>query len=77
VGVVIGVVESNGEIGPALFGLVERNRPAREIASRDFKLAALARHEREYDGVRFSSFGFIHDKNQGRAEFSGILDMPQ
>jgi hypothetical protein len=77
VSIVIGVVESNREIGPALLGLVERNRPAREIASRDFKLAALSRHEREDDGVRFSSFGFIHDKKQGRVEFPGILRMPQ
>jgi hypothetical protein len=77
VSIVIGVVESDGKICPALFGLVERNRPAREIASRDFKLAALARHEREDDGVGFSPFGFFRDKNQGRRKFPRILDMPQ
>jgi hypothetical protein len=42
VSIVSGIVENNGKIGPALFGLVERNNPAREIAPRDFERSALA-----------------------------------
>jgi hypothetical protein len=74
--VVSRIVEGNGKICPALFAMEEGNRPACEIASRDFKCAALAGHQRQYVGVGFFLFGLVRDQNCCRV-LSGILAMLQ
>ena len=65
VAAVRGVVESDHKIGPALFVLVEGDGPARKIASRDFKRAALAGRQRQYIGVRLRWLVLIGDSDDG------------